>query len=165
MNMENFIYIKLLIDNNNSKDALALACENSWHEVVKLLLLSGIIPSNEDYLLSATKNGDTDIIITLLNYGAIPNKKDINGITPISCAVEYNHIDIIDILLINGANPFISDVYGATPLSIANEKGYNNIVDHITKWSLLSLIIILYELSIFDSLDWVTFFDDFNDFI
>ncbi|EYE97464.1 ankyrin repeat domain-containing protein, partial [Aspergillus ruber CBS 135680] len=80
-------------------------------------------------MMWASIHGYRDVVGILLQHGANPNAKDLNGRTPLVCAAEYSRVDIIRRLLECGAEFDNRDAYsGRTPLSLASQYGYTAVV-------------------------------------
>ena len=102
--------------------ALFYAVANGHDRVVNALLR--IIKQVDDVepekrctpLFIAATKGYTAIVLLLLQHGANPNIKNIDGLTSLHNAVYERHIDVVKLLLKYGANPAIKDGIGRTPL-------------------------------------------------
>lgn len=57
-----------------------------------------------------------DIIVLLIKYQANPNSKDNCGVTPLHWAIKRKKFVTIKFLLDHGANPYTSNNYGNLPL-------------------------------------------------
>jgi len=68
----------------------------------------------------AAKNGDIDEVRRLLESGANPNVRNLNGETPLLSAVCSLRADILKLLLDHGANPKVGNSLGS-PLAHARE--------------------------------------------
>lgn len=72
-------------------------------------------------LLKCCETGDIDVVTLLLKHGANPNGTLTNSGTPLSRAIDYNHIEMVKILLKSGAKidfsslAFASGGYHRTP--------------------------------------------------
>ena len=60
----------------------------------------------------------------LLDYGADPNAKDGFNRTPLHEAVVKRHLEVVHVLLDEDADPNLVDIEGRTPLHLASETGY-----------------------------------------
>lgn len=64
-------------------------------------------------LHTAVMNGDDETVQTLLEYGADPNIRDQDGVTPMILCKSMNGIpEISEMLLKAGANPMLVDKHG-----------------------------------------------------
>lgn len=71
--------------------------------------------------------GNTNIINTLLRYGADINKKDSLGYNALMYAAGYGNAEIIDSILNYSSNSYrVVDIYGNTPLHNASLLGNTN---------------------------------------
>jgi len=90
--------------------------------IVKFLLDSGIasdanfIDKGETALGAAVCNGAYNSALLLLEYGANPNKNDINNITPLAFAVYFKRPRMAELLLDYGSDVNVTLVRGETPL-------------------------------------------------
>lgn len=70
---------------------------------------------------------NNEIIETLLEYGANPNKQNLKGYSALHLAVQSNRNSIAEMLLLNGANPLLSSTSNpfkdSTPLDFAMRSG------------------------------------------
>ena len=82
--------------------------------------------NNRTALSWAAEAGNKAIVKQLLEKGADPEAKDLNGQTPLFYAV--GNIEVVKLLLEKGANPESKDRYGRTPLSRAVAHGYKEVV-------------------------------------
>jgi ankyrin repeat protein len=103
--------------NNNGWNPLHLAVANYHLDVVKWLVDKKIDPIsiNEDgwtaLHIAASRGGNDDIVQCLLDYGAYPDIKTPDGITPIYLAFGPGHIKALKILLSKPLNdPSVLDV-------------------------------------------------------
>ena len=89
----------------------------------------GFIPLN-----FAIQRGRKDIAVFLIKHGALVNRKDNNGRTPLSCVIEANpdelseYSDIIQLLLDNGADVVAADRQGVTLMHKAAAAGNKDII-------------------------------------
>lgn len=72
----------------------------------------------------ASKYGQSNIAILLLEQQALINRQNINGKTALHLAVEGDQKEIVEILLYHGANPNIADLEGAYPLHYSVANGF-----------------------------------------
>ena len=79
-------------------------------------------------LIQAADNDDIIRVRELLNQGADPNIRDIDGDTALIKATSWNHIEIVELLLDNETDPNIPDRFGSTALMIASYRGLTEMV-------------------------------------
>jgi len=97
-----------------------------WNNETPLTCLFGTFPKGTLNLVQAT--------VTLIEFGADPNKMDGNGLTPLICCIDLQgkHTqarDVLDRLLQRGANPNLPDALGRYPLLIAHADTNSNLFD------------------------------------
>ena len=95
-----------------------------WIEVVNLLLASGADANETGWLcytpLHQAANGkDPKIIKILLSHGAMLDRKNCHGQTPLMIAAAVGSLPVINELLIAGANPHLQAKDGKTALEYA----------------------------------------------
>ena len=61
---------------------------------------------------------------------SIINAQDVDGMTPLHCAVEANTAANLQLLLLAGANPEIKDKKGRTPFLFACSTPHSEIIPH-----------------------------------
>lgn len=101
--------VKLLIKyvdiRKSGGDALISASLNGNLDVVKFLLDKGvdIHTQNDEALLSACYDGNLETVKLLLKYGANIHARDRDGLNAVNIAYENGHDKIVKLLLENGA--------------------------------------------------------------
>ena len=71
----------------------------------------------------ATKAGSTPIVKYLLQKGADPNVRQINGFTALYLAAQEENVAVCRLLLVGGANPHLAGgTQKLTPLHIAAHR-------------------------------------------
>ena len=134
--------VNLLLPNDKQLTPLHIACREGYVEIVKLLLKNGFHQKKD--LVEATDNelstplhlacengreGNDDIVKTLLLNGADIFSQMEGGITPMHIAAKYGHVKVMDMLNSSGEKIFEAvDEDEQTPLHYAAE---NNQVDMI----------------------------------
>ena len=86
---------------------LSVAVQKRHRAICELLLAHGALPETENSynLQFAAKNGDEDIIASLISCGADVNLEGSEGgWTPLSVACEHGHLSCVHTLLKAGAN-------------------------------------------------------------
>lgn len=79
----------------------------------------------------AVKLLDLHRISNYIVRGAVVDKADNKGKTPLHLAIEENKHDVADLLLKHGALPLAKDIYGVTPLMLACGQAWDSIVDQM----------------------------------
>jgi len=82
-------------------------------------------------LEDATKRGETEEVLRLLDAGMEVDTKCLVSRTPLHLAAEHGHADLVEALLARGANPGALDYQNATPLhrAFATTEDLVRIVD------------------------------------
>jgi Zn-dependent protease with chaperone function len=90
-------------------------------KAIERLDLFNEMPFELEYtpLMEATVNGNSEMVLELLNEGADPNEMNEIGESPLLVAVVNEQLEIIPILIENGADPNLQDETGWTPLMSA----------------------------------------------
>jgi ankyrin repeat protein len=79
----------------------------------------------------AAMRGDKSAVQTLLQQKADVNAKQVDGTSPLHCAVESNDLQLTDLLLRAGAKPAAANEAGATPLLLATQNGNAAIIERL----------------------------------
>jgi ankyrin repeat protein len=93
-----------------------------------LAVLASLVPAwsvhaDDAALLAAAEQGQRTAVNRLLDEGADPNARAIDGTTPLHWATRADSFDTVHALLDAGADPNAADRYGLTPLYLAAENG------------------------------------------
>jgi len=72
------------------------------------------------FLMCASHVGNVEMVKYLINKGADPNVKNIDGWTALMFATDACYTDVVEFLLKSGADPNIQSVDGETPLMHAS---------------------------------------------
>ena len=67
-------------------------------------------PSLEEKLISASKKGDSQLVLTLLKRDIDPNTRDSSKYTPLHHAAKNGHIETVRVLLQYNADPTIEGI-------------------------------------------------------
>ncbi len=86
------------------------------------------MPTRNENLITAAKEGNNEKVIELLKSGADPKAKDNNGDTALHWAAECGHAAVVKSLLEAGADLEASSHYGDTALNIAAYRGHAAVV-------------------------------------
>ena len=138
------------------KDALMLASQNGYHEIIKLLFEYGADPNILDYgetvlygiLSDSTVLGiydDVEIqfiekvcnrsrartVIELIKGGVDPNRKDETGETILMRVSEDCDTMMVLVLLREGADPFITNDNGDIFLKYLEDNDEDELIDYI----------------------------------
>jgi uncharacterized protein len=124
--------VKLLIDHGSElfakkKDGETPVSMAAGHKDTADLI------KQELQLIDVARAGDDQAVKELLDKGAYPSVKDVDGRTPLTEAAWNNHAQTVRLLLEKGADPNGKKNDGATPLSIANGRGYKEIAELLKK--------------------------------
>ena len=76
----------------------------------------------------AISNGQTEIVLALIDAGAKVNQANVDGDTPLHWAAENDHKETVQALIDFGAEVNARDEDGATPLHLAADNGHTEIV-------------------------------------
>ena len=90
---------------------LGIAC------LLSVVSLSGAV--SDLGLVSAVKEGDSEVVRSLLTEDADVNAPQPDGATALLWAVNRDDLDIAELLIRAGANVNTANLYGITPLSVA----------------------------------------------
>jgi hypothetical protein len=123
----------------SGSNALHIASGNGHFEIVQMLLDAGMDPNFhmvcEDGLtplVLSVMGGSLRTVNTLLEGGALPNKKDLAGYSPLHVAIRKGYADVAEALLSAGAFKDVEvDIDGTitTPLLLAADAGETEIVE------------------------------------
>ncbi len=86
------------------------------------------MPTRNENLITAAKEGNNEKVIELLKSGADPKAKDNNGDTALHWAAECGHAAVVKSLLEAGADLEASSHYGNTALILAAFEGHAAVV-------------------------------------
>lgn len=81
-------------------------------------------PSRRSSLWIASNNGHADVVSLLLENGALVDKADRYGSTPLLAAAEEGHADVVRVLLQAGADKSLTDEDGDSAISLAKAGGH-----------------------------------------
>lgn len=118
--------------NDNGKTAIDLAKENGFDDLANTMEKyqkiptqnqSSTIDDGDTPLFFAVKNGNHNMIPTLIKAGAHVNQEDKNGASPLHYAAKNGCTDSIRVLYAHGANIDMQDYSGETPLHFAVMNG------------------------------------------
>uniref|UniRef100_A0A8C7IDW1 Ankyrin repeat and SOCS box containing 2 n=1 Tax=Oncorhynchus kisutch TaxID=8019 RepID=A0A8C7IDW1_ONCKI len=118
--------------------ALILAVYREKVACVEMLLEKGADPdlANKDRetpLYKACESGNAEIVVMLLNHGAVVNKHCIQGCTALQEAVSRNNVEICEILVQAGAKLSPTNMYGIAPLFTAAQSGHEETLRFLIK--------------------------------
>ncbi|GAX84453.1 hypothetical protein CEUSTIGMA_g11873.t1 [Chlamydomonas eustigma] len=80
-------------------------------------------------LITASGNGNEEVVKTLLAQGLPVDGTDYDQRTCLHVAAKEGHVDIVKMLLQAGADVFAEDAFGTTPLYGAVKRGFDEVVD------------------------------------
>ena len=137
--------VNLLLPNDKQLTPLHIACREGYVEIVKLLLKDGFhqrkklveAEDNESSLplhlaCENGKEGNDDIVKTLLLYNADIFSKMAGGITPMHIAAKYGHVRVMDMLNTSGESIFEElDDDDQTPLHYAAENNQVEMIEYL----------------------------------
>jgi len=86
-----------------------------------------------DELLTASKNGRTEIVKKLLKNGGNVNVQNNKGHTALMIASQFGHTEIVELLLDYGGNVNLQDKKDLTALIVASRFGHTEIVELLLK--------------------------------
>ena len=93
-----------------------------------------LLTRDDTDLMSAAKNGHTEIVSALFRGGADVNAKTSKGLTALMIAARYGHTGIVsDLLSCEGIDVNAATSEGLTALMIAAQNGHTEIVSDILK--------------------------------
>ena len=126
----------IYITNCNNATPLHIAAYYGHKKIVNYLLNYNIDinhKSNQGYgctpLYHATETGDTELVDSLIKYGAKINIHcGIRGTTPLCRAIIIGKLAMVELLLKSGANTNMHNKYNLHPIEIACANGYKEIV-------------------------------------
>ena len=137
-------------DTNNIKQYMTIQKDNIYNYLycynnsrvidnIKLLNYNLINKKNIYFkmhlILSASCDGNINIIKQLLKKKSRINVKDTKGNTPLNCASKNGYFDIVKLLVKNQALINIKDMNGLTPLKNAINEKHNNIVNFLRNFN------------------------------
>lgn len=106
----------------------AIRYNDYFHQVVLDIPHIAVITSNNQSLLDAVNNNNSQLARKLLESGVDPNIKNTNRETPLFIAAYKGYIEIVKVLLSYGADINIKDKNGYTPLLAAKAFHQNDVV-------------------------------------
>ncbi len=118
-----------------SVEALLRASRLGNVQALKLMLAAGIPPNIKDAAhgesprLEGAKNGQLQVVQTLLEKGAYADIRNNEGQTALITAVKNGKNTIVKALLKGGSNPNVSDLTGRTALSYAKQTNNTEIMN------------------------------------
>ena len=98
-----------------------------------MILLMSVTASLAIELHDAARNGDTKIVMRLLNEGADVNARNFIGWTPLHFAAWNGHTAAVQLLLAAGADVNAEDKYGDTPLDYAQQQNHGEWITTLLK--------------------------------
>ncbi|PIK33669.1 putative ankyrin repeat and LEM domain-containing protein 1 [Apostichopus japonicus] len=81
------------------------------------------------YAAGMTSYNALEFTRMLLRYGADPNTRSVDGLTPVHVAASWGHFEILECLLASGGDPTLQDEEGQTALSFAQASDKWDCVD------------------------------------
>jgi len=75
------------------------------------------------------------MVTSLIKIGIDINEKNIDGLTPLMAAAEYNTFEIAELLLKHHADVTAENMYGETAIDIAAKKGHTKILELIRQYT------------------------------
>ena len=126
--------------NCNGDLPLYLAVKNNF-DVVSGILLHKSKQADEDanwmnqigepLINIAAAEGNTQIVRTLLEFGASPNSVDMMENTPLNIAAEKGDLTTMQLLVENGATVNHANIMGTTPIMAAARNGHNEVASQL----------------------------------
>ena len=135
-NAEEVKRLNTLLADVNTNNCLIEAVLWGHNDVVKIFIDVGAdidTPYGGTTLSIAAHLGYKEIVNTLLDAGAVIDKADYEGMTPLHKAVRYGHNGVVELLIERGALPDIPDVNGQTPLHMAVKNGKYHMIKLLTE--------------------------------
>jgi ankyrin repeat protein len=137
--------VNLLLPNDKQLMPLHIACREGYVEIVKLLLKEGFHQKKD--LVEAKDNerstplhlacengreGNDDIVKTLLLNNADIFAEMEGGLTPMHIAAKYGHVKVMDMLNSSGMKIFeVQDDDDQTPLHFAAENNQVDMIEYL----------------------------------
>jgi len=121
------------------ESALLLACENGQLECARLLLENGADvelcdeSKSGNALYHAAFDQNLGLVLTLLEFGANPNKAVFQGTSALHNAICDGNVELCRLLLEAGADPHRKTALGISALEVANQR--SNELEEILKES------------------------------
>lgn len=121
----------------------AKAAEQRVHEAEEVLRLQ-LRLNPENHFLRAIQKNNLEVLQICVQIGLDPNRRDVEGNTPLHYIIQYineHSIEMVEILLAAGANPTITNKLQQTPLKLLqmqsnkykNKKYYDPLVKTLQK--------------------------------
>jgi ankyrin repeat protein len=115
----------------DGRTCLHLAAAEGWADMIRVLIANGAVLEATDALgytpLLAASMGkaSTDTIKALLDLGALPSARTLDGATPLHNIAARGYAPAVSLLIEHGADPMATDNQGRTPLHyIASSPAY-----------------------------------------
>lgn len=109
------------------RTALGIAADLGMIEMVRTILACGVKPDSTDKPVSppvrASRGGHLEIVSTLLEAGAAPNRISSYGnSSALTNAIKQNHVEVVHVLVEAGANvnTYVEDAGNALQYAIHN---------------------------------------------
>ena len=122
-------------DHSLMMTALLYACQNGYHDVVKILLNEREIKINQtdaagrSALYYACRENHPIVVQMLIEVGVNVQQSKNTGETPLYAACEHGHVDIVKLLLrVKGIKINQPKENGSSPLFVSSERGHLDVV-------------------------------------
>lgn len=127
----------ILSTNYGQATPLYLAVSYGQLSMVKLLLKHGrpqldrTGPKGFTPLHKAAEQGAEEMVVALLQAGALVAASDNQGMTPLHLASQRGHLSIARLLVLAGGTVHVKDKEGLCPLDYAATGGYTDLVEYL----------------------------------
>jgi ankyrin repeat protein len=99
--------------------------------MVAVLAAVSLGAADDPSLITAVKNGNTDVVRALVTKGVAVNATETDGTTALHWAAHFDNLAAADLLIRAGAKVQVANRYGATPIWLAAVTGSGPMIERL----------------------------------